>query len=212
MYRLLLIACFVVSAQAAIIDRLAIALGQQVITESQIDEEIRVTALLNREPIARNLDQRRAAADRLVAQLLVRREMQLSHYPFPGVEDINSYLEQIRSSFGGDSPFAQALAADDLTESTLRDHLALQLTTLRFIEYRFRPDIGISNADIESYYQRQTETWRAGHPGVAPPTLADSRESIRKALIEERTDEALDTWLEESRKQVEIVYLDKSLQ
>jgi len=212
MLRLLVMSCLVISAQATIIDRLAITVGRQVITESQLDEELRVTAFLNRRPISRGADERRAAADRLVAQLLVEGEMQLSHYPFPDANDINNYLEQVKAGFDGESRFDEALAADDLTEATLRQHLALQLTTLRFIEYRFRPDVGISDSDIESYYDRETAAWRAGHPGAAPPTLAQSKESIRKTLVQERTDEALDTWLEKSRKRVDIVYLDKSLQ
>lgn len=211
MYRLLLILMLLPLLRAEIIDRIAIAVGQEVITELQLDEELRVTAFLNHQPIARGLDSRRAAADRLVTQLLVKREMELSHYPLPAAEDIDNYLEHVRTDFGAVS-FDQALAACNLSESTLREHLALQLTTLRFIEFRFRPDIGVSEADIQNYYQREMTTWKANHPGAAPPALAASRESIRKALIDSRTDEVLNTWLEESRKQVNIVYLDKSLQ
>ena len=43
------------------------------------------------------------------------------------------------------------------------------------------------------------------------PTFESQREAIAKALAEERVDEALGTWLGETRKQVNIVYLDKSL-
>jgi hypothetical protein len=212
MYRLALFACLIGGLRAEIVDRLAITVGRQVITELQIDEEIRVAAFLNRQPVVNDLNARRDAADRLVQQLLVKREMELSRYPLPDESDIDNYLEQVRRDFGSAKDFEQALAADQLSEATLREHLALQLTTLQFIEFRFRPDVGVSDTDIQNQYQRELRTWDADHSGAAPPTLASLRESIRKTLIEQRTDEILATWLEESRKQVNIVYLDRALQ
>jgi len=211
MLRLVLFLSIASCCQSAVIDRLAITVGQQVITEQQLDEEIRVTAFLNREKILRTVDSRRAAADRLVQQLLVKREMDLSHYPLPDAEDVDKYFSEIRDSLGPAALFNQELGAYDLTESSLREHLALQLTTLRFVEYRFRPDIGISDTDIQGLYERELTAWKATHPGVTPPSLDSSRESIRKTLLNQRTDEMLNTWLEESRKLVNIVYLDKSL-
>ncbi len=209
--RLTLLTLLVFCSQAEVIDRLAITVGPRVITEQQLDEEIRVTAFLNREEISRVLNSRRAAADRLVEQLLVKREMELSHYPLPDAEDVEKYLAEIRRSLGPPSSFTQSLAAYDVTEPTLREHLALQLTAMRFVEYRFRPDIGISDADIQALYERKLTAWKADHTGP-PATLDSSRESIRKALLEQRIDETLNTWLEETRKLVSIVYLDKSLQ
>ena len=212
MWRAVFILCLAGLLPAEIIDRVAIAVGRQVITELQIDEEIRITAFLNRQPVVRDGDARREAADRLVEQFLVKREMELSRYPLPGEEEIDKYLAEVREGFGSAEQFRRALAEYQLSEATLREHLALQLTTLRFIEFRFRPDVGVSDADIQNEYQRNVAAWKANHPGEPAPTLAASRETILRSLIETRTDAALDTWLEESRKQLNIVYLDKSLQ
>jgi hypothetical protein len=191
---------------ATVIDRLVIAVEHQVITELQLDEELRVTAFLNKKTIVRDRNARRAAADRLIQQLLVKREMDMSHYPAPDADDVDRYLAQTREQFGNESQFEQMLASYDLTLATLNRHLALQLTTLRFIELRFRPDVDISDAEIQSYYQREV-----AHKGGTQPTLEESKESIRKILIEERIDRALDAWMEENRKQVNIVYFDKTL-
>jgi len=191
--------CLAGSLGAEIVDRLVVAAGQQTITQLQLDEEIRVTALLNRRAVARDLETRRAAADRLVEQLLIRREMEQSRYPLPGQGDVDLYLEQIRAQNGGETGLAKALAAYQLTENTLRQHLESQLVTLRFIEYRFRPDAEVSDEEIEAAYK-----------GEAGKTA--TRESIRNTLMEARTDAALNAWLAESRRQVNIVYLDKTLQ
>lgn len=212
MIRFFLIALLLAPLRAGIIDRIAITVGQQVITQLQLDEEIRVTAFLNHQPVVRSLENRRAAADRLVEQLLVKREMELSHYPLPSAEDVDAYVDHVRADFGSDTQFGDALAACSLSEETLKEHLALQLTTLRFIEFRFRPDISVSESDIQNYYQNQITNWKANHPGAVPPSLAALSESIRKTLIAAHTDQVLNTWLEESRKQLNIVYVDKSLQ
>ncbi len=172
--RLLFVVCLAaVALRSEIVDRLALTVGGEVITELQIDEEIRVTAFLNHQPVNRDINARRKAANRLIDQLLVKREMQLSRYPLPDADDINKYFAQVRSGFPQDLDFDRELAAYALTEEVLRDHLTLQLDMLRFIEYRFRPDAGVSEA---------------------------------------HTDQALDSWLKESRKQSSIVYLDRSLQ
>ncbi len=178
------------------IDRIAIVVDQQVITETQISEEAQVTALLNGEAVHENEENRRSAADRLVQQLLVKREMELSNYPPPTAQEVQSYYDQINQTLGGSVRFSHALASYRLTGETLKQHLALQLTTLRFIEYRFRPDFNVSEEEIAAYRQRHAEL---------------SHDAAREALLEERTDQVLAAWLEESRKQVNIVYLDKTL-
>ena len=177
MHRALLFIPIAMLLYGGVVDRIAITVGRQVITELQLDEEMRVTAFLNHQPVTRDAPARRSAADRLVQQLLVKREMELSRYPLPDADDVNRYVEQVRSQLSDSASFDQALASYNLSENTLREHLALQLMMLRFIEFRFRPDAGGSKADMGA-----------------------------------RTDDILNDWLEESRKQVHIVYLDKSLQ
>lgn len=197
---------------AEIVDRLAIAVGGEAISELQIDEELRVTAFLNEKPISRSSGERRAAGDRLVEQLLVEREVAQSQYPLPTEEEISAYSEKLRAGLANGGNWTKRLAAYDLTEATLRDHLKLQLTELRFVEYRFRPDLGISEEAIQNQYRSEISAWKTQHPSQPAPSLNTLRESIQQELTEQRIDEALGAWLEEARKQVHILYLDKSLQ
>ncbi len=71
---------------AEIIDRIVITVGNQVITQSQVDDEIRVTAFLNHEKVDLSAAARKQAASRLIEQALIKREMDLSRYPLPGAE------------------------------------------------------------------------------------------------------------------------------
>ncbi len=211
--RLISIACcLLLAVSAETIDRLAITVGHQIITELQIDEELRVTAMLNHQSnVGRTLEMRRDAADRLVEQLLIKLEMEISRYDLPESVDVDKYYQQIEEANGGAAEFAKTLRAFNLTPGVLRSHLELQLTELKFIDVRFRPDVNISDADIEAAYQTRIATWKQTHTGP-PPTLDASRESLRAMLVEDRTDAALDAWLTDSRKRVRIVYLDKTLQ
>jgi hypothetical protein len=206
-----LIACLLLPLRAEIIDRLAIAVGNQVITQLQIDEELRVTAMLNHKPVERTLEERRAAADRLVEQLLIKLEMDLSRFPLPGAQEVDRYLQQIIEVNGGAQEFNKTLANLNLTVDTVRRHLELQLMEVRFVDFRFRPDTTVSDSDVEAAYQRQVASWKTSHSGE-PPTLEASREPLRAMLVEERTDAALNTWLGESRKRVSIIYFDKTLE
>lgn len=204
--------CLLVAANAEIIDRIAITVGNQVITQLQIDEELRVTALLNHETqVVRSLENRRDAADRLVEQLLIRFEMQLSRYELPDSSDVDKYYQQIEEVNGGAAEFEKLLRSFNLTPTVLRSHLELQLTELKFIDVRFRPDANVSDADIAAAYQVKVSAWKQTH-SVPPPTLDTSRETLRAMLVEDRTDAALNTWLAETRKRVRLIYLDKALQ
>jgi len=102
-----------------IVDRIAITIDQRVITEAQLDEEIRVTAFLNQEPIRRDLDTRRNAADRLIEQELVRRDMDLSRYPMPTQSEIDTLLADTKQQIGADR-FLTQLPQYELTEDILR--------------------------------------------------------------------------------------------
>jgi hypothetical protein len=198
---------------SATVDRLAVAVGATVITELQIDEDLRVAALLNGQPIARNDDSRRAAADRLVEQLLIQHEIRLSRYPPPAQAEVDTFYASVEKNMGGPDRLKEMLAQYHVSEPTLRAHLLAQLSTLQFIEFRFRPDVNISDNEIEIAYQREIAALHnADSKAQAPPLDANRKARLAEVLVEDQTDAALNTWLAESRKQVNIRYLDSSLQ
>jgi peptidyl-prolyl cis-trans isomerase SurA len=195
---------------ADIIDRMAISVGNQVITESQIDEEVRVTAFLNNEKPDLSVEAKKKAADRLIDQALIKREMDLSRYPVPALSDADSAVKDIQSHYGGQAAFEHALQDHGITEAQLKEHLWWQLTVLRFVDYRFRPGIEISDSEVQAYYQQQVSKWEK--QGVRPvPGMSEQRAEIEEILTERQIDQSLDQWLAESRKRVPIRYLDEAL-
>ncbi|MGD0131011.1 MAG: hypothetical protein ABSE57_03150 [Bryobacteraceae bacterium] len=194
-----------------IIDKIVITVANQVITQSQIDDEIRVTAFLNREKVDLSADARKQAAARLVEQALIKREMDISHYPLPELSDAGESLEALKATYSTESEFQNALQASGITADELTLRLWWQLTLLRFIDYRFRPGIQIPTADVQAYYRRQVSEWE--QKGTKPiPTLDESRDQIEEILTQQRIDQALEQWMNDTRKQVTIHYLDPGLE
>jgi hypothetical protein len=212
MYRALAVILIGLAGRAEIIDRAVMTVGRQVVTELELEEEIRVTAFFNQVSPVDNITQRQAAADRLVQQLLVGREMRLGHYPLPSEADIQSAFARIRNLYQTQRDFEAALARYSLNTNVVKRHLAQQIATLHFIEYRFRPELGISEADLQNRYSRGLAARATGHPGMPSLSFDASKDSIKSALVAERTDQALDNWLRESRKQIRVTYLEKDLQ
>ncbi len=195
---------------ADIIDRIAITVGNQVITESQLDEEIRITAFLNREKLDVSPEARKQAVGRLIQQALVKREMDLSHYPMPQAADASAALAGFKATYPNPSDFAAALDSYGVSEADLTRHLLWQQTLLRFIDYRFRPGIQIPDADVQTYYRQQVSGWE--QQGIKPiPTLEDSRDQIEEILTQKRIDQLLDGWMADTRKLVAVAYHDPAL-
>ncbi len=206
--------CFLLSAScllfAEIIDRIAISVGNQVITEGQVEEEIRLTAFLNHEKPDLSVAERKKAAGRLIEQALIKRDMDLSRYPLPAPSEVEMSLREVKLTYAPESLYQQKLREYGITEDALQRRLLWQLTLLRFIDYRFRPAIQIPDADVKTHYEQELAKWM--QQGIEPiPTLEDSRAKIEEILTQQRIDQALDTWMAETRKQVTINYLDEAL-
>ena len=196
--------------EGEIIDRIAISVGNQVITEGQVVEEIRLTAFLNHEKLELSIAERKKAAGRLIEQALVKRDLDLSRYPVPTPSDADASLHDIKVSYAPESLYQQMLQEYGISEAALKRRLLWQLTLLRFVDFRFRPGIQIPEADVKTYYDQELTKWKK--QGIQPvPTLEDSRAKIEEILTQQRIDQALDTWMAETRKQMTINYLDKAL-
>jgi len=145
---LLLSALLATVLQAGIIDRVAVVVGKTVITESEVMQELRLTAFMNQKPLDPSPEQRRAASERLVDQALLRDEMEIGEYQPPSEAEADALLRRFRQDkFPSPVSFRSALEKYGLTEEQLRRHLLWQLTTLRFTEARFRPAVAITNGE-----------------------------------------------------------------
>jgi hypothetical protein len=190
-----------------IIDRIAVSVGNQAITASELDREIRVTAFLNRTRPDFSPAPRRAAADRIVEQRLILRELENAHYPSPADSEIDPILDKFKQdTFAGDQQYRSALAASGITEEDVRKELLWQRRLLRFIDVRFRPGVQVNADDIQDYFDKVVKpAAEAAHPGQ-PVKLDDYRQQIEDKLTGEQVDAQMSTWLDNAKKRSEVVY------
>jgi hypothetical protein len=191
---------FAFLAPAEIIDRIAVAVDRRVITESEIMRQIRITAFLNNQQPDFSASNKRTTADRLVEQILVRRELESSRYAAPASATSVSY-EEMKTRFRDEAEYKQALARYGITDADVRGALEWQAALLEFVELRFRPGIQIPDSEMREYYEQQ----RTQNPDKLP-AYEEAKEDIEKILTSQRVDNALDRWLGQARTQSSIRY------
>lgn len=198
---------------AEIIDRIAVSVGNQAVTTSDIDREIRVTALLNRSQPDFSPAARRATADRMVEQRLILRELENSRYLAPPASEIDPILEKFKKdNFASDDAYFRALADAGIADRQVRDELLWQRRLLLFIDVRFRPSAQVSEQDIEDYFHKTVEpAAEAAHPGQ-PVTLDEYRDQIQEKLTGEQVDKQMTAWLANARQRSEVVVHPEAFQ
>lgn len=199
--------------RAEIIDRIAVSVGNRVITTSDLDREIRVTAFLNGVKPDFTAANKRATAERLVEQKLIRNELESSRYPTPTPAEVEPELEKFQKKyFKSDDEYRRMLTEYGITDADVRAELLWQRTLLLFIEVRFRPAVQVTDQEMEEYFEQNVApAARAAHPGQAP-SLEDYRNEIEQKLSGQRVDQEIDRWLQQVRRRTEIVFHPEAFQ
>jgi parvulin-like peptidyl-prolyl isomerase len=191
-------------ATAVIIDRTAIVVDRTPILDSEIDRDIRITAFLNEEPAVITEASRKQAASRLIDQQLIRQAIRVGEYPLATRADTDRLFRDIESRYGSAAELNEALRKYGITNAELRERLFWQLTVLLFIDTMFRPQVVVSEADIEHYYKSHSVQFEK-------QPFASVKPVITETITVERVNQLLNSWLDQSRKSAHIVYLEKSL-
>lgn len=208
---MLLIALLAPAAGAAVIDRTAVAVGTDVITETEILEEIRVVAFLNNQTPDFSPAGRRAAAERMVDQYLIRREMLISLYEPPGPSEAQAMLGKLKQArFRTDAEYRAALQQYGITEQQLLKHLLWQLTAMRFTDLRFRAGLAEPVEDILKRLEAEAET-RADRTAPGTPPIAPAIPTPSPTALPELTvDQQLDAWLRTARERTRITFMKEA--
>jgi hypothetical protein len=200
-------------AAAVTIDRTAVTVGNRAITSSDIEREIRVTAFLNGQAPDLTAAGKRAAAERMVEQTLVRREQETSRYPTPQPAEIEPTLAAfLRRYYPADADYRRALARCGIGDQDVRDALLWQRTLLQFVDVRFRPAVQITAEEIQHYFDTVLgPKLRAAKPAETP-ALDDYRDQIEDTMAGQREDREMDRWLREARLLTPIIYHEEAFQ
>ena len=173
------VALLAAAAQAAVIDRVAVVVGNTVITETEVQREVRLTEFLNGQPLDLGPKERRAAAERMVDQQLIRNEMENGGYTMPAAAEGPEMLRDFRRRhYASEAALRAALHKYGITEEELQQHLLWEAAALRFTDQRFQPG--------------------------APETPGANR--MQEGAAGNGVDEQLDRWLKEQRSNTRIEF------
>ena len=206
--------CLTVLASAAVVDRVAVVVGNDVITESEVNEELRLEEFMQSQPLDFSPQLRRAAADRLVDQQLIRQEMEVAHYQAPDPSKADAMLGNFRQQhFRSDAEFRAALQRYGLAQDQLKRYVLWQLTVIQFTDERFHP---IPQENQESSANRQlppaaTPQPPANHPGPQAPDALQSADRLAPGAAA-AVDEQLDAWLKQARSNTRVAYKQEAFQ
>jgi hypothetical protein len=202
------------AAAGELIDRVAVTVDRQAITESEIIEHVRAAAFLNGTAPEPTPEKKREAAERLVDLVLIRNEIAVSGYSRPPVEEAVVLFEQLRQErYKESGALERALQASGVDAAVIQRFLYEQLTLLRFIDFRFEAGILLSDTEVAKYYESKfVPRWKAGNGEKPVPELNEVREQVEAELADERGDLALEDWLKAARLGHRIVYREEVFQ
>jgi len=194
-------AAFSAAPPPEIVDRIVARIEGDILLLSELRELAAYQQLL--EGRAQPEDQLLRA---LIEQWVVHSEAQAAQFPSPAAAEIDAEASRIQSRFPNPQAYRERLATLLLSPQSLRRIIERQFYLARYLDYKFRPAVGVEDEDISNYYRDELAPALRTR-GQTPPPLDDVREQIREVLVQRGINERADTWFEEtkSRLQVEIV-------
>jgi hypothetical protein len=207
-----LLALAACAARAEIIDRIAVSVGNRVVTAADLDREIRVSAFLQGKKLDLSPEVKRATAERMVEQKLIQRELETARYPVPSADSIAPSIDDFKKrNFKSEEEYQRSLAEYGITDADVRDEVLWQRALLTFLGVRFEPGVQVSAQEIQDYFDKVVAPLAKDANAQEPATIENYREQIREKLAGERANQEMTKWLDEAAKRTEIVYHDEVL-
>jgi hypothetical protein len=214
MVRLFQIAWFIALMGAAvplragdIIERIVAVVNGHMILQSDWDDAVRFEAFTNHRRLDAISDVDRAAAlDRLIDQELLREQNTASELPPAPPEELQKRLNEIRGSYPeGASPDAwhNLLARYGLDEKQVESRIAIELSILREVEARLRPNVQVDPHSVETYYRDQFLPGLR-QAGAQDIPLDEVSAKIREILTQQKLNELVTSWLQSLRAESRI--------
>jgi peptidyl-prolyl cis-trans isomerase SurA len=197
------------------LDHVVAAIGTNIILESDVREEMRLSAL---EPlqVLPGQDTPDRALRRLIDRTLILEQMKIQQQPVatPAVQ-VEKAIEHLRRQIPDCSRYRCEtengwdgfLQAHNLTPELVEERWSQRLAILRFIDMRFRAGVRVSKQQIADYYSTTLLPALAKGHEPAPP-LADVSSRIEEILLQQQVNSLFQDWLASLRDQGNVRIVD----
>jgi hypothetical protein len=200
---------FVSAASGEEIDRLLAAVNGKVITGGDIllARSLNVVIFSGSKE---SLDSDDQALSRLIDLELLRQELKNFGMAKEDESEVESRLQALRDAYVKTGGLTAFLQKHGLQESELIAYLRLESSILRFVNFRFRPFINVTNEEINSYYEKRLAPQLEKSKLDLPP-LSQVSTRIEEILREEKINEVFDQWIATIRHNSRIEYFEEKL-
>ena len=145
----------------------------------------------------------------LIDQRLILQEAEKIPTIIPTQKEVSDAITELSRSFASFPEFQARLQRVGLTSEKLNEIVEQRLKMEKYLDFRFRNFVVISQKEIADYYRDvYTPRVQARLPGRIVPPLEQVREEIEKTLMEAKIESDTDAFLDTARERAEIVVLN----
>ena len=148
----------------------------------------------------------RQKLDIMIDQRLIAQEA--SRLPAAQItaDEINKAKAALIAKFHSEADFRKRVQAVGLGQSKIDELIRERVTISKFIDFRFRSFVFVSDQDIKKYYDERLVP-EIRKQGQVPPPIETLHDKIQDVLKQESVNEGIDKFLKEARQQANIVQL-----
>lgn len=144
----------------------------------------------------------------LIDQRLILQEAEKLPTIVPTAAEISNARTELLRYFSSEPAFRERLQRVGLTSEKLDEILEQRLKMEKYLDFRFRNFVVISQNEIAAYYRDvYVPRFQARNPGRIVPTVEQAREEIEKTLMEAKIESDTSAFLENARERAEIVMI-----
>ena len=144
----------------------------------------------------------------LIDQRLILQEAEKLPTIVPTPAEISNARTELSRYFPNEPAFRERLQRVGLTSEKLDEILEQRLKMEKYLDFRFRNFVVISQKELADYYRDvYVPRFQARNPGRIVPTQEQAREEIEKTLMEAKIESDTDAFLDTARERAEIVML-----
>jgi hypothetical protein len=184
--------------QVQVIDAIVVHIEDDVITLSELRDLAAYQQLLD----GRSQSNQELRTE-LIEQWVVNNEAATTRFPLPAATEVDREVMRVENTFPGPAAYQQRLQALGLTEQSVRRIITRQIYLARYLDYKFRSSIQVSDAAIADYYRDHLVPELQAKGQQAPP-LADVTDKIRELLIEQGVNDRSAAWFDETKPRLKI--------
>jgi peptidyl-prolyl cis-trans isomerase SurA len=192
--------------QGVVIDRVVAVVNEDLILESDVDEERRFEEI---QPLRASTDSTRAKIiERLVDRDLILQQAALQPEDAVSDQELDAQLATMRRDIPAckqfqcetDEGWKKFLDSHGFSVEEFRKRWRQRMELLKFIEERFRNGVKITDAEAKTYYEK-TMLPEYAKRNVTPPSLEVVQKRIQEILLQQQVGALLEDWLKSLRAQ-----------